>query len=912
VRRLLSLASVLAAALSLSALPAGGVAAEPPNQNDPCASGGRDTCGTTGVGSYERYRYGLRWFGDFRGAVEGEVQTFCIDLRFWYPSKAYNFKQMEVGPGFKNREGEAIAVRSQQKMAFAVWNYGRTSNATQQAAVMLYVHSLMNDGAPGEVDSKAIGPAVAARFAAIERDTARFHGPYRIETKLSDGLRVAKKATGTIRVLSAAGNPLPDLDLTLAVKGAAGAPKRIRTNGAGVARISFTPTDVEGLTVNVASETVASTLPQVYRPSTAAAARNGQRLVGPDSQRVEAEITRPVAQGAIGITTQATPDKLLLGEGSTDKVTIRGIPDGTKVPVTVNLHGPFRSVAEIRCDQPPVAQSTFVADGSGVSTTAPAVPPKPGWYTYQLIATGNANLAGLTTPCGEPAENVKVEVQPTVSTVVSAATARPGASIFDTVKVGGLAGEPAVVTASLYGPFSAPDKIVCTGAPVWTGTIGVPGDGDFVTAPFTLTTAGYYTYRETIATSEFVRAAEHPCGEATQTTIALGAPRVITQISAQEAAPGVTITDSVAVTGLGALTATVQVQLWGPYATREAVNCTGTPFWTGSFVAEGDGTYTTAEVKLDRAGFYTYREDIVGTAAHDAAATACGEATETVFVKAEPKVTTVVSSQVVRPGTAIFDRIRVTGLGKTPAEIDVELFGPFSRRDAMKCTGAPFWKGSVTANGDGEIRSAPVRVEKAGFYTYREKLAGSAVITETATECGLAIETSLAIPIIATGRGEGGSRAAGLSQGPGATRVRVATLGIDAPVSPSDINVAKGVLDAPVDIRRAGWWRDGAAPGDGAGAVLIAGHVDSARRGAGAFFRLKNATSGTIVQVTSADGKTRSYKVQSVRIYLKNEVPLSIYSTTGKPRLVLVTCGGPFDASLGAYKDNVVVTAVPA
>lgn len=896
----------------LGTLPAGGVAAEPPNQNDPCASGGRDTCGTTGVGSYERYRYGLRWFGDFRGAVEGEVQTFCIDLRFWYPSKAYRYKEMEVGPGFKNREGEVIPVRSQQKMAYALWNFGRTSNSTQQAAMMLYVHSLMNDGAPGEVASDAIGPGVAARFAAIERDAARFHGPYRIETKLSDGLRVAKKATGTVRILSAAGNPLPDVDLTLTVKGAEGAPRRIRTNGAGVARIGFTPTDVAGLTVTVASETVASTLPQVYRPTTAAASRNGQRLAAPDSQRVEAEVTRPVAQGTIAITTKATPGTLLLGEASTDRVTIRGIPDGKKVPVTVNLHGPFRSAAELRCDQPPVATSTFVAEGSGATTTTPTTPPKPGWYTYQLIATGDANLAGVTTPCAVPAESFKVEVQPTVSTVVSAATARPGASIFDTVKVGGLSGEPAVVTASLYGPFSAPDKIVCTGAPVWTGTLNVPGDGDYVTPPFTLTQAGYYTYRETIAASEFVRAAEHPCGEATQTSIALGAPKVITQISKQEAAPGATITDSVAVTGLGVLTATVQVQLWGPYATREAVNCVGTPFWTGSFVAEGDGTYTTAEVKLDQAGFYTYREDIVGTGAHDAAATACGEATETIFVKAEPSVTTIVSNQVVRPGSSIFDRIRVKGLGKTSAPLDVELFGPFARRDAIRCGGEPFWKGRVTANGDGEIRSPAVKVAKAGFYTYREKLIGSGVVTETTTECGLAVETSLAAPLIVTGRSDGKGKPAVPVQGPGATRVRVASLNIDVPVAPVDIDLAKGVLDVPANIHRAGWWRDGAAPGDKAGTVLVAGHVDSAVRGAGAFFRLKNAKGGAVIQVTSSDGKTRTYKVVSVRSYPKAALPLNVYSTSGAPRLVLVTCGGPFDAAAGAYRDNIVVTATPA
>ena len=74
----------------------GGVAqaAEPPNQNDPCSKAGRNTCGTTGEGSYRTYRYGIRWFGDYRGAVDDVTgATFCIDLRFWYPSKAFGYEK---------------------------------------------------------------------------------------------------------------------------------------------------------------------------------------------------------------------------------------------------------------------------------------------------------------------------------------------------------------------------------------------------------------------------------------------------------------------------------------------------------------------------------------------------------------------------------------------------------------------------------------------------------------------------------------------------------------------------------------------------------------------------------------------------------------------------------------------------
>ena len=123
------------------------------------------------------------------------------------------------------------------------------------------------------------------------------------------------------------------------------------------------------------------------------------------------------------------------------------------------------------------------------------------------------------------------------------------------------------------------------------------------------------------------------------------APAITTQISAQESRPGAQITDSVVVSGLGKLAATVNVELWGPFPTREAMTCEGTPFWTGTFPAAGDGTYTTAPVTLAQAGYYTYRESIAATEGYEAVVTACGEVSETTLAKAAPKVTTVVSGR---------------------------------------------------------------------------------------------------------------------------------------------------------------------------------------------------------------------------------------------------------------------------
>jgi hypothetical protein len=48
----------------------------------------------------------------------------------------------------------------------------------------------------------------------------------------------------------------------------------------------------------------------------------------------------------------------------------------------------------------------------------------------------------------------------------------------------------------------------------------------------------------------------------------------------------------------------------------------------------------------------------------------------------------------------------------------------------------------------------------------------------------------------------------------------------------------------------------------------------------------------------------------SIRLYAKAALPPTVYAADGKARLVLVTCGGPFDAASGHYLDDLIVTAV--
>ena len=886
-------------------------AAEPPNQNDPCSTGGRNTCGTTGVGSYERYRYGIRWFGDFRGVAPVSGPTFCTDLRFWYPKREYRFRQV-ANEGFTSRGGTVVSPATQRKMAYALWNYGRSSKRPQQAAVMLYVHSLIGDGAPGEVDPSALGPEVEGLVAKIGLDSARLHGPYRIEASIPRGLTAGEPATGSVKLVAAGGAAVPDAVIELDGQGVTGLPARVRTGADGTAAVAFTPTAGSRVSIEARSESLAADQPRFFAPSVAQAARNGQRLVAPASQRVSATATQVSSKASIGISTSAFPTNVLVGQANRDKVTVTGLPAGRSVPVTVLIHGPFRTQQAIRCDAEPASRATFTLTRSGTVGTPVARLSRTGWYTYQLVIAGDAGLEPVTTACGVPAESFRVQRAPKVTTQVSSQRVRPGDELTDTVIVEGLGEESATVSASLYGPFPSRQAISCDAPPLWTGTVEARGDGRYLTAPVKLPAGGYYTYRESIAGTDFVRPTQTQCGDVAETSVAVGAPAVRTQISDQATAPGAQITDTAVVTGLGVLQATVNVELWGPYPSREAMTCTGTPFWTGSFVANGDGTYTTPPVTLDRAGYYTYRESIPATEAYDAAQTGCGEAPETTITTATPVITSRASAEVVREGTRVFDSLRLGGVGKTPVTIGMELFGPFPTRAAMRCAGKAAWRGAVEAAGDGVVRTAATGLPDVGFYTYRARVEQTGLIAGVETECGIVDETTLAAPAVLTGRGDPAGAGRLLQAGRSRPlRVRSADLGLNAPVSAVGIDLPTGTLDVPVNVHRAAWWRDGAAPGDAAGAVLIAGHIDSAKQGVGAFFKLQRARPGDTVQVATANGRTHAYRVVSMRRMAKENLPTDIYSVRGQPRLVLVTCGGRFDQAAGHYVDNVVVTAVP-
>jgi hypothetical protein len=140
-------------------------------------------------------------------------------------------------------------------------------------------------------------------------------------------------------------------------------------------------------------------------------------------------------------------------------------------------------------------------------------------------------------------------------------------------------------------------------------------------------------------------------------------------------------------------------------------------------------------------------------------------------------------------------------------------------------------------------------------------------------------------------------------------RLRIPALDLDVSVDAVGIDASTGDFAVPPSVDEVGWYRYGPGFTADAGSIVIAGHVDSAAEGDGAFFRLGTLDAGDTVILTGA-GKDRAFEVVARERYAKTAIPLPKYfARDGALRLTLITCGGPFDPKTRHYRDNVVVTA---
>lgn len=141
------------------------------------------------------------------------------------------------------------------------------------------------------------------------------------------------------------------------------------------------------------------------------------------------------------------------------------------------------------------------------------------------------------------------------------------------------------------------------------------------------------------------------------------------------------------------------------------------------------------------------------------------------------------------------------------------------------------------------------------------------------------------------------------------TRVRIPAINVNAPLMSLALD-STGRLAAPPEQNRnlAGWYGDGAAPGE-VGTAVIAGHVDNAQ-GPAVFWALGALKPGAEVDVDRADGMTAVFTVDSVQAYDARAFPDDkVYGDSTRAELRIITCGAGFDKRSHEYLGNVVAFA---
>jgi sortase (surface protein transpeptidase) len=135
--------------------------------------------------------------------------------------------------------------------------------------------------------------------------------------------------------------------------------------------------------------------------------------------------------------------------------------------------------------------------------------------------------------------------------------------------------------------------------------------------------------------------------------------------------------------------------------------------------------------------------------------------------------------------------------------------------------------------------------------------------------------------------------------------VEVPSIGINAEVE--QVHIINGVMEAPDDPWKVGWYPQLAFPGQGAN-VVMAGHKDWWDVGPAVFWDLSDLEPDAEILLTSAGGDMLTYIVSSVDA-LSAATPPSEYTTgVGHELLTLITCSGSFDGA--AYDERLIVRAV--
>src|ERR1700680_1930079 len=325
-----------------------------------------------------------------------------------------------------------------------------------------------------------------------------------------------------------------------------------------------------------------------------------------------------VSQAVPGVVTTASGG-VVLGGGISDTAVLSGGFNPTGA-ITFTLFGPN----DAACANPAIFSATVVVNGDGSYVSDPFTPTTAGTYRWIANYSGDANNTATANACNAANESVVVTQGTTTLTTNASANVTLGAAISDSSTLSGGANPTGTITFTLFGPNNA----TCTGAPIFTATVPVAGNGTYGSGSFTPTLAGTYRWIANYSGDANNIATANACNAANENVVVTQAvPSVVTTASAGVPL-GAAISDSATLGGGVNPTGTITFTLFGP----NNATCTGAPIFTSTVPVAGNGSYVSSSFVPTTAGTYRWIANYSGDANNTATANACNAANESVVV----------------------------------------------------------------------------------------------------------------------------------------------------------------------------------------------------------------------------------------------------------------------------------------
>lgn len=137
------------------------------------------------------------------------------------------------------------------------------------------------------------------------------------------------------------------------------------------------------------------------------------------------------------------------------------------------------------------------------------------------------------------------------------------------------------------------------------------------------------------------------------------------------------------------------------------------------------------------------------------------------------------------------------------------------------------------------------------------------------------------------------------------SRLHIPGIGLEAEIE--QVHIIDGIMQAPDDPWKVGWYSQLAFPGQGAN-VVMAGHKDYWNVGPAVFWDLSALAHGDSITLSNASGTELRYAVESVSELDAGTPPSEYTEGASHETLTLITCAGTFDGA--SYDERLIVRAV--